>query len=150
MPSPDVVSNPAGPATSDERWRNPNVPSSHFRESARRTIPDAGNGVAAFLEGSRPPEFQSRHNVPNPLAAPQRARGDSEGIGEFQVDPAGETLKEPEREGPPNLGDRIDAIIAHEWEEDQLGSHEAAMKHAPKTQLPISDGARRILRAMGR
>jgi hypothetical protein len=46
--------------------------------------------------------------------------------------------------------DRIDAIISHEWEEDRLGSHEAAMKHAAKTELPISDGARQILRAMGR
>jgi hypothetical protein len=48
------------------------------------------------------------------------------------------------------LRDRIDAIIAHEYEEDRLGTHERALKHAPKTELPISDGARRILRAMGR
>ena len=48
------------------------------------------------------------------------------------------------------LRDRIDAIIAHEYEEDRLGSHEAALKHAPRTELLISDGARRILRAMGR
>ena len=48
------------------------------------------------------------------------------------------------------LRDRIDAVIAHEYEEDRLGSHEAAVKAAPKTALPISDGARRILRAMGR
>jgi hypothetical protein len=48
------------------------------------------------------------------------------------------------------LRDRIDAIIAHEFEEDRLGTHELALKHAMKTELPISDGARRILRAMGR
>jgi hypothetical protein len=48
------------------------------------------------------------------------------------------------------LRDRIDAIIAHEYEEDRLGTHELALKHAPKTELPISDEARRILRAMGR
>jgi hypothetical protein len=48
------------------------------------------------------------------------------------------------------LRDRIDAIIAHEWEEDRLGSHEAALKAAPRTELPVSDGARRILRALGR
>ena len=48
------------------------------------------------------------------------------------------------------LRDRIDAIIAHEFEEDRLGSHEAALKHGAKTMLPVSDGARRILRAMGR
>src|SRR5262249_9139130 len=43
------------------------------------------------------------------------------------------------------LGDRIDAIIAHEYEEDRLGTHELTLKHAPMTELPISDGARRIL-----
>jgi hypothetical protein len=48
------------------------------------------------------------------------------------------------------LRDRIDAIIAHEYEEDRLGSHEASLKHAMKTELPIMDGARRILKAMGR
>lgn len=48
------------------------------------------------------------------------------------------------------LRDRIDAIIAHEYEEDRHSTHEAALKAAPKTELPITDGARRILRAMGR
>lgn len=48
------------------------------------------------------------------------------------------------------LKDRIDAIIAHEYEEDRLGTHELAFKHGPKTTLPITHGARRILRAMGR
>ena len=47
------------------------------------------------------------------------------------------------------LCDRIDAIIAHEYEEDRFGTHELALKHAMKTALTISDGARRILRAMG-
>ena len=49
-----------------------------------------------------------------------------------------------------SLRDRIDAIIAHEFEEDRLGSHEAALKHGAKTALPITEGARRILNAMGR
>ena len=40
-------------------------------------------------------------------------------------------------------------IIAHEYEEARLGTHELALNHAMKTELPISDGARRILRAMG-
>ena len=48
------------------------------------------------------------------------------------------------------LKDRIDAIIAHEYEEDRLGSHEASLKHGAKTALPVTDGARRILKAMGR
>ena len=48
------------------------------------------------------------------------------------------------------LRDRIDAIIAHEYEEDRLGTHEAALRHGAKTALPITDGARRILKTMGR
>jgi hypothetical protein len=49
-----------------------------------------------------------------------------------------------------SLRDRIDAIIAHEYEEDRLGSHEAALKHGAKTSLQVTDGGRRILKAMGR
>jgi hypothetical protein len=48
------------------------------------------------------------------------------------------------------LRDRIDAIIAHEYEEDRLGTHEASLKHGWKTGLPITEGARRILKAMAR
>jgi hypothetical protein len=48
------------------------------------------------------------------------------------------------------LRDRIDAVIAHEYEEDRHRTHEAAIKAAAKSALPISDGARRILRAMAR
>ena len=48
------------------------------------------------------------------------------------------------------LRDRIDAILAHEWEEDRCGSHEEALRAAPRTGLPIGGGARRILRAMAR
>jgi hypothetical protein len=48
------------------------------------------------------------------------------------------------------LRDRIDAIISHEYEEDRLGTHELSLKHGAKTALPVSDGARRILGAMGR
>jgi len=43
------------------------------------------------------------------------------------------------------LRDRIDAIIAHEISEADHGTHEAALKMAPKTELPINDRARRIL-----
>ena len=39
------------------------------------------------------------------------------------------------------LRDRIDAIIAHEYEKDRHGTHEAALKAAAKTELPVTDGA---------
>jgi hypothetical protein len=48
------------------------------------------------------------------------------------------------------LRDRIDAIIAHEYEELRLGTHAAAIKAAPKTELPITPGARRLCRAIAR
>lgn len=47
------------------------------------------------------------------------------------------------------LRDRIDAAIAHEHEEARRGgSHLEALRHAPDTELPITEGARHILRAM--
>jgi hypothetical protein len=47
------------------------------------------------------------------------------------------------------LRDRLDAIVAHEYEEHRHRmSHEAALKAAPKTDLPISDRAREIAKAM--
>jgi hypothetical protein len=49
------------------------------------------------------------------------------------------------------LKDRIDATIAHEYEELRHGgSHAAAVKAAAKTDLRISDHARRINRARAR
>jgi hypothetical protein len=48
------------------------------------------------------------------------------------------------------LRDRIDAVIVHELNEADHTSHEAALMAAPATTLPITDGARRILRAMER
>jgi hypothetical protein len=49
------------------------------------------------------------------------------------------------------LKDRIDAIIAHEYEELRAGGkHAEALKNAARTNLPISDEARRLNRARAR
>jgi hypothetical protein len=49
------------------------------------------------------------------------------------------------------LKDRIDAIIAHEYEELRAdGDHAKAIKAAAQTDLPISDEARRLNRARAR
>lgn len=46
---------------------------------------------------------------------------------------------------------RLDAIIAHEYEECRhRGSHVETLKHAPVTELPITDRARQIATAMER
>lgn len=47
-----------------------------------------------------------------------------------------------------SLRDRIDAIIAHEWTEDRPLDHEDALKLAARSELPVTERARRILRAM--
>ncbi len=44
--------------------------------------------------------------------------------------------------------DRLDAAIAHEYEEAKGGSHEYAYEHAPDTELPIGEHSRRLLRAI--
>ena len=49
------------------------------------------------------------------------------------------------------LRERIDAIIAHEYEELRAGgNHAQAVKKAAKTELPISDEARRLNKARAR
>ncbi len=45
------------------------------------------------------------------------------------------------------LRDRMDAVIAHEYEDAKGGgSHEYALEHAPKTELPIRSEARELAR----
>jgi hypothetical protein len=46
------------------------------------------------------------------------------------------------------LRDRIDAVVAHEQQEGLGLSHEEAVRGAADTLLAITDGARRILRAI--
>jgi len=48
------------------------------------------------------------------------------------------------------LRDRIDAVIAHEYEESKTVDHVAVLQAAARTELPITNEARRILRAMAR
>jgi hypothetical protein len=48
------------------------------------------------------------------------------------------------------LRTRMEAAIAHEYEEDQGKSHEYAVQHAPDTELPIGDHARRLLEIIRR
>jgi hypothetical protein len=53
--------------------------------------------------------------------------------------------------GESRLRDRLDAIIAHEYEEHRHGiDHEAALRAAPGTKLPLTDRAREICQAMER
>ena len=48
------------------------------------------------------------------------------------------------------MRERIDASIAHEYEELRHRTHAAALKEAAKSELPIMPGARRLCRAMAR
>jgi hypothetical protein len=58
--------------------------------------------------------------------------------------------KAGERWRKSRLRDRWDALVGHEDAEWRTGSHEAAVRSAPETDLPISDHARLILEAMRR
>jgi hypothetical protein len=54
-----------------------------------------------------------------------------------------------EKEWPrERVTNRLDAVIAHEYEEAKRGSHAEALERGPDTELPIREGARRLLRAM--
>jgi hypothetical protein len=44
--------------------------------------------------------------------------------------------------------DRMDAVTAHEFHEGQGVSHEEAERRAANTELPVTEGASLILRAM--
>lgn len=46
------------------------------------------------------------------------------------------------------LRDRMDAVIAHEYEEAVGGTHDVALRNAPNTRLNISSEARQLLREM--
>jgi hypothetical protein len=48
------------------------------------------------------------------------------------------------------IGDRAQAIIAHEMAEHELGDHEPALIAGPETELPINHAARELLRQMER
>jgi hypothetical protein len=64
-------------------------------------------------------------------------------------DPAAHARDFAERYAEPIwLRDRIDAVIAHEDAESLTGDHDFAEAMSPDTTLTITDGARRILRAI--
>lgn len=46
------------------------------------------------------------------------------------------------------LKDRMQAIVAHEQTEIDMGSHDTAVQAAPETAMPISHRAREVLRAL--
>lgn len=48
------------------------------------------------------------------------------------------------------LRHRMDAVIAHEYEEGKSGDHERAVLDAASIELPISERARDVLRVIAR
>jgi len=46
------------------------------------------------------------------------------------------------------LRDRVDAVIAHEYEEAMCGGHVEALIRGPDTELPIPESARNLLRSI--
>jgi len=101
--------------------------------------PDAGNRWAAFHPGGGEGGNNSpdgRLIVDSGLFYPDLLKKDyGEAAAELYADS--------------DVTSRLDSIIAHEYEEHRYsGSHVEALKHAPKTELPIGERAREIGEAM--
>ena len=107
-------------------------------------------GIPTDKIGSRLPGRGHATFVPD-----ERSGGGNDPVGGLTVD-SGASHPELLGKMPGNrewanarLRDRVDATIAHEREEARRGgSHVEAIRHAPETDLAISDRARQILRAM--
>lgn len=130
----------------------------HAREFSGRWAPELDRycavrmealGVSSDIIGASDPE----HDIPWAAFMPHDREGGNITTGiTVNSGALNPDLLAEDQAGPlwrkARLRDRIDAIIAHEWEEDQCGSHSEALTRAPETELPISNGARRLLRAM--
>ena len=144
---------------------NPPGPADHARDFSERYAPELDYHAAqTMIELGIPPEKigepDPEHGIHHAAFHPHGRRGG--GItpdGRITIDSG---VVDPELmfgaygEEAGNLWaalrlrSRIEAIIAHEWTEHQTGSHEAALKAAPVTELPISHEASEMLRAMDR
>ena len=107
-------------------------------------------GIPAGRIGSRVPGHGHTTFIPDERSGGGNdpAGGITLDSGVFNPDLLG-TLPGSEEWAKARLRDRIDATIAHEYEESRRGgSHVEALKRAPETELPIHEAARYILRAM--
>ncbi len=137
----------------------PPDPADHAEDFSRRYAPEmdyltgdrmAELGIPTDRFGSRVPGQGHATFLPH-----ERSGGGNDPAGGLTIDSG---VFNPELLGrlPGNkewakarLRDRLDATIAHEHEEARRsGNHVEALKHAPDTELPISQGGRLILRAM--
>jgi hypothetical protein len=107
-------------------------------------------GIPTNRIGSRIPGLGHATFIPD-----ERSGGGNDHLGGLTVDSGVSnprllgTLPGNEEWAKARLRDRLDAAIAHEHEEAcRGGSHVEALRRAPDTELPISEGARHILRAM--
>lgn len=137
----------------------PSDPADHAEEFAHRCAREmdylsgdrmAELGIPADKIGSRLPGKGHATFLPH-----ERTGGGNDTVGGLTIDSGVfnpdllGTLPGGKEWAKARLRDRLDATIAHEHEEARRGgSHKEALKHAPYTELPITEGARRILRAM--
>ncbi len=141
----------------------PTDPADHAEDFSRRYADDldiiAGQvmldlGIPNDQIGARDPERNSEHHSFFPG---ERSGGSISPAGQITVDSA--VMNPNARDGPygdecaklwreSKLPDRIQAVIAHEKAEHEYRDHELALIAAPATELPISQRATEILRAM--
>jgi hypothetical protein len=148
------------PPSQRPMWHDPAAHASDFAERYAEPLDYAVSKRMLDL-GIEP----SRIGMPNNARAAQHAAFHPEGMDGGNISPDGRIITDSgilntgllkayygktaaRLFGRSRLRDRLDVIIAHEYEEHRTGSHAGALKAAPKTDLPISDRAREIANAM--
>ena len=143
--------------------RPPIDPADHAEDFGRRYAQDldiaSGQvmldlGLSSHQMGARDPDRNSEHHTFFPA---ERSGGSISPTGQVTLDSA--VMNPLALDGPygeeagahwrkSRLRDRMQAIIAHELAEHEHGYHELALIAAPDTAIPISHGARELLRRM--
>ncbi len=137
----------------------PSDPADHAEEFSHRWATKLEELAGVRMDELGIPTNQIGSKVPGRVISAfipdERTAGGNDAVGGLSVDSGIfnpevlVTLPGSEEWAKARVRDRMDAIIAHEFEEAlRDGSHVEALRHAPTTELPISHKARQILRAM--
>ena len=147
-PSPSERGLPAVPADPAEHARRVarewhDVGETYVRRRMKELgIPDAMIGSSDHKRGGERHAFFPDEKDGGGVAPGGRISVDS-GVLTPELHPAREWADE-------TLRRRIDATIAHEYEEAVGGTHRHAVEHSPETGLPVGGRVRKLLRAIRR
>jgi hypothetical protein len=109
-------------------------------------IPPERIGTPDLLFGIRHAAFHPQYRNAGGVSPDGRITIESGIFNPALMDPLGEPAATAWR--VTRLSVRLNAVIAHEYEEGNSGSHAHAVENAPETDLPIGAPARALLRAI--